>query len=329
MGSTLFTSCQKESTEIIEENDENAQAIDSNLSGLLLRMTLNEGDVDDFIMLGDCFTIAFPFTILVDGIEVVVESEDDYSEIIIIIEETGANIDDIEIVFPITLILADYSELVVNNLQELELVIGQCQGNNNRIDCVDFVYPITVFRYNENSENTETIVVENDEEFYLLMSNLADGDIISIQYPISVILIDGSIVEINSNDELESILTECDDTIDDTVIESYLTNGIWYVGYFFNGEINTTNYCEFELTYFVNHSVLATNGNSNYYGEWNTIEVDGVYYLQLNFVEFPFDEFTNEWLIIEASMDIMVLEKLRNFNAVDVLLFSREASSDC
>jgi hypothetical protein len=329
VGSTLLISCQKESIEIIEENDENAQAINSDLTGLLLRASMNEGDVDDFIMLGDCFTIAFPFTIIIDGIEIIVESEDDYSQIILIIEETGADIDDIEIVFPITLILSDYTVIVVNDLQELELVLAQCQGNYNRIDCVDFVYPITIFRYNENTENNDTIVIDNDEEFYLLLSNLEEGEYISIQYPISVIFLDGSVVEINSNEELEIILSECDDSIDESIIESYLITDTWYVGYFFNGEVNTTNYCEFVLTFSTDQSVMATNGGTNYYGEWNTIEIEGIYYLQFDFIEFPFDEFTGDWLIIEASLEIIGLEKLRNFNMVDVLLFSRVPSSDC
>jgi len=327
--STLITSCQKESLEIIDDSDDNTEAIDSDLTNLLLRASMNEGDVDDFIMLSDCFTIAFPFTIIIDGIEVVVEGEQDYIEIIIIIEETGADIDDIEIVFPITLILSDYTEVVVNNLQELEQILGQCQGNNNRIDCVDFIYPITVFRYNANTENSDTIIIEDDEEMYLLLSNLQEGDHITFQYPISVILLDGTIVEINSNDELEAILNECSDTIDDEVIESYLTNGSWYVGYFFNGEINTTHYCEYALSFFENNTVLINDGNVNYYGEWNTIVINDVYYLHLNFETFPLSEFNNDWLIIEASMEIMGLERVKDLNTVDVLIFSREPSSDC
>jgi hypothetical protein len=326
---TLITSCQKESLEIIDETDDNTEAINSDLMNLLLRATMNEGDVDDFIMLGDCFTIAFPFTIIIDGIEVVVEGEQDYTEIIIIIEETGADIDDIEIVFPITLILSDYTEVVVNNLQELEQILGQCQGNNNRIDCVDFVYPLTVFRYNENTENSDTIIIDDDEEMYLLLSNLQEGDHITFQYPISVILLDGSVVEINNNDELEVILDDCSDTINEDVIESYLTNGNWYVGYFFNGEINTTDYCEYVLSFFENKTVLISDGNVNYYGEWIILENDGVYYLNLNFDTYPLEELNNEWLIIEASIEIMGLERVIDLNTVDVLIFSREPSSDC
>jgi hypothetical protein len=326
---TLITSCQKESLEIIDETDENTEAINSDLTNLLLRATLNEGDVDDFIMLSDCFTIAFPFTIIIDGVEVVVEGEEDYIEIIIIIEETGADIDDIEIVFPITVILSDYTEVVVNNLQELEQILGQCQGNSNRIDCVDFVYPITVFRYNENNENTDSIIIEDDEELYLLLSNLQEGDHITFQYPVSVILLDGSIVEVSSNEELEAILRGCSDTIDDEVIESYLTNGNWHVGYFFNGEINTADYCEYVLSFFENNTILITDGNVNYFGEWNIIEIEGVYYLNLSFDSYPLDELNNEWLIIEVSMDIMGLERVIDLNMVDVLIFSREPSTDC
>jgi hypothetical protein len=315
--------------EIIDETDDNTEAIDTDLKNLLLRVTLNEGDVDDFIMLGDCFTIAFPFTIIIDGIEVVVEGEQDYTEIIIIIEQTGADIDDIEIVFPITIIMFDYTEVVVNNLQELEQILAQCQGNKNRIDCVDFVYPLTVFRYNENTENTDTIIIDDDEEMYLLLSNLQEGEHITFQYPISVILLDGTIVEVNSNDELEAILNGCSETIDDEVIKSYLINGNWYVGYFFNGEINTTSYCEYVFSFFENKTVLISDGNVNYYGEWNTLEIDGAYYLNLNFETYPLEELNNDWLIIEASMEIMGLERVIELNTVDVLIFSRDPSSDC
>ena len=327
--STLITSCQKESLEIIDETDDNTEAIGADLTNLLLRATLNEGDVDDLILLGDCFTIAFPFTIIIDGIEVVVEGEQDYTEIIIIIEETGADIDDIEIVFPITLILLNYSEVVVNNLQELEQILGQCQGNNNRIDCVDFIYPITVFRYNENTENSDTIILDDDEEMYVLLSNLQEGDHITFQYPISVILLDGSVVEIDNNDELEDILNGCNDEIDDEVIKSYLTSGSWYVGYFFSGENNTTNYCDYALSFFENKTVLISDGNVNYYGEWNTEEINDVHYLNLNFETYPLNELNNDWLIIEASMEIMGMERVNDLNTVDVLIFSREPSSDC
>lgn len=327
--STLIFSCQKESLEIIDETEDSNEAVDSDLANLLLRATLNEGDADDFIILGDCFTIAFPFTIIIDGIEVEVEGEQDYVEIIIIIEEAGVDIDDIEIVFPITLILSDYSEVEVNNLQELEEILGQCQGNYNRIDCVDFVYPLTVFIYNENTENSDTIIIDNDEDMYLLLSNLQEGDHITFQYPISVILLDGSIVEINNNDELETLLNNCIDSIDDEVIESYLTNGNWYVGYYFNGEINTTVYCEYVISFFENNTILISDGNVNYYGEWNTQEMDDVYYLNLNFDTYPLDELNNDWLIIDASMELMGLERVTDLNTVDVLILSREPSSDC
>ena len=120
------------------------------------------------------------------------------------------------------------------------------------------------------------------------------------------------------------MLNECTDTIDDEVIKSYLTNGIWYVGYFFNGEINTTNYCEYTLSFFENKTILISDGNVNNFGEWNTLDIDGVYYLYLNFETDPL-----EWLIIEASLEIMGLERVIDLNTVDVLIFSREPSSDC
>ena len=164
---------------------------------------------------------------------------------------------------------------------------------------------------------------------YLLLSNFQQGDHFTFQYPISVILLDGSIVEVNDNGELEDILNGCNNTIDGEIIESYLTNGNWYVGYFFNGDINTTDYCDYALSFFENNTILISDGNVNYYGEWDTIEINDVYYLDLNFDTYPLNELNNDWLIIEASMEIMGMERVIDLNTVDVLILSRELSSGC
>lgn len=325
----LFTSCQQEELEIIEEPQENALTNESSLTLLLLRMAMNDGDIDDFIILGDCFTIAFPFTIIINGIEVVIENEDDYQLIINTIEETGGTIEDIEIVFPITVILADYTQIVINNKAELKILIAQCVNGQpyNEIDCIDFVYPITFFVYNSDTDITETVIINNDIELFLFLSNLGDNDFITIQYPISVILEDGTVVLIENNEQLENIINECVEDDNDTApLVEYLTTDTWYVAYFFDGDDLTSNYCEFEFVFLTEGTVLAYNGIDYYVGSW-AVGVDGDnHYLELDFGDdIPFNELNDDWDVLKASMEVIALEDVSGGNTgSDYLTFDRE-----
>ncbi|HBY69259.1 MAG TPA: hypothetical protein DEG69_16825, partial [Flavobacteriaceae bacterium] len=111
---------------------------------------------------------------IANGQEVVLESETDIPLIQAIFDQFPNDTDTLEIVFPITLILQDFSEVEINDQAELDALIAVCQGESE-IDCVDFVYPITVFTYNSNDEQTGTVTIDNDIELYLLLFNL-DGD---------------------------------------------------------------------------------------------------------------------------------------------------------
>lgn len=325
----LFTSCQQEELEIIEEPQENALTDESSLTLLLLRLAMNDGDIDDFIILGDCFTIAFPFTIIVNGIEIVIENEDDYQLIINILEETGGTIEDIEIVFPIIVILADYTQIVINNKAELKILIAQCVNGQpyNEIDCIDFVYPITFFVYNSDTDITETVIINNDIELFLFLSNLGDNYFFTIQYPISVILEDGTVILIENNEQLENIINECVENDNDTApLVEYLTTATWYVAYFFDGDDLTSNYCEFEFVFLTEGTVLAYNGIDYYVGSW-AVGVDGDnHYLELDFGDdIPFNELNDNWDVLNASMEVIELEDVSGGNTgSDYLTFDRE-----
>ncbi len=321
-------SCQKEELEIIEETPEGTLTDTSPLTVLLLRTSLNDGDIDDFIDGGDCFSIAFPFTVMINGTEIVIENEDDYEDIIDFLDEIGGSIDDIEIVFPITIILSDYTEIIVNNQEELNNYIANCEEEiDDDIDCVDFVYPITFFVYNSDTEITTTVVVNSDIELFLFLSNLGSHDFITIQYPISVILNNGTVVEINNNEELENIINECDDDDNDTSdLDEYLTTDTWFVAYFFDEGDETSNYCEFEFEFNTNGTVVASNGTDIVDGSWSTGVDSGVQYVELNFGEIiPFDELNDDWDVLNANMDIIELEDVSGGNGgIDNLTFDRE-----
>ena len=328
----FLTSCQKEETEFIDETDQD-ETITSNstLTNLLLRTSQNPGSNDDIIDGNSCTQVKYPATVIANGQEVVLESETDISLIQAIFDQFPNDTDTLEIVFPITLILQDFSEVEINDQAELDALIAVCQGESE-IDCVDFVYPITVFTYNSNDEQTGTVTIDNDIELYLLLFNLDGDDIISIDFPISVILPDGTTVAVNSNQELEDILANanCEDEGEGGLseFEENLTTGSWYVTYYFDDFDETSDFEGYEFTFATDSTAQATNGTNIVPGTWK-LTTSSTPELELFFgASDPFDELDEDWEIIEGTSEIIRLKDVSGSDgSVDYLTFERSPNT--
>jgi len=328
-----FTSCQKEEVVLIEENPEEGTITnDSSLTLLMLRTSLNDGNNDDFIDGADCFSIAFPFTLMIGDTEFIIENELDYQEVLDFIEASGGTLNDIEIVFPINIVFLNYDEVVVNNQQELNNYIAACEDEIiDDIDCIDFIYPISFFVYNSETEITTTVTVFNDSELFLFLSTLSNTDFISIDFPISVELGDGSIVEVNSNQELEDLINSCEDSgnTDVSDLEEYLTTDTWFVDYFFAETDETSNYCEYGFYFESNGTVSANNGTNFVNGTWNVILDNNELKVVFDFGnEIPFDELNEDWKVLTATINEIELEDISDGNeGTDLLTFNREITN--
>ena len=65
-----------------------------------------------------------------------------------IFEDSTTDVDALSYNFPITIILSDYSEILISSSSELSPYINACVGENEDdedIECIDFNYP--VFRH--------------------------------------------------------------------------------------------------------------------------------------------------------------------------------------
>ena len=328
----FLTSCQKEEAEFIDETDQD-ETITSNstLANLLIRTSQNPGSNDDIIDGNSCTQVRYPATVIANGQKVVLESEADISLIQAIFDQFPNDTDTLEIVFPITLILQDFSEVEINDQAELDALIAVCQGESE-IDCIDFVYPITVFTYNSNDEQTGTVTIDNDIELYLLLFNLDGDDIISIDFPISVILQDGTTVEVNSNQELEDILAnaDCEDEGEGDLseFEENLTTGSWYVTYYFDDFDETSDFEGYEFTFATDSTAQATNGTNIVPGTWK-LTTSSTPDLELFFgTNDPFDELDEDWEIIEGTSEIIRLKDVSGSDgSVDYLTFERSPNT--
>ncbi|MCF6307741.1 MAG: hypothetical protein L3J09_07280 [Flavobacteriaceae bacterium] len=325
-----FTSCQKEEEVLIDETPlEGTLTNNSPLTLLLIRTSLNDGNNDDFIDGADCFSITFPFTITVGDTDFIIQSEVDYQDVIDFIIGSGGSINDIEINFPITIVFPNYTEVIVNNQEELNSYAADCSnGIDLVIDCLNFVYPITFFVYDSATEETSTIVVESDEEMFLFLSNLSPTDYISIDFPISVETENGTVVIVNSNQELENLINSCvnNGNTDISELIEYLTTNSWYVAYFFDEGDDTSDYCEYEFTFNTNGTVIANNGTNTVNGNWAVQEDDDHLEVDIDFgTNIPFDELNEDWDLLNATMNLIELfDESDNNEPTDYLTFDRE-----
>ncbi|MEN8248119.1 MAG: hypothetical protein ABFS32_04250, partial [Bacteroidota bacterium] len=294
----LFSACQFE--EVIVKNPENEGAIGarSSLAGLVLQTTMNDGSQDNIIDNSSCISIQLPVTVLVNGITVQVDSTDDFLKIERIFDDLEDDIDTLTINFPITVIQADFTEVTVNSEDEMKELIEGCieGGEDPDIECIDFVYPINVSFYDSANQITDVFTLNNDENFYDLIESMDENVLISIEFPITVIVSDSIEIGVNSNLELEGIIEtyadQCDedddndysdDDIDDSGLVALLLSGEWVVEEFVDETDYTINFQGYFFSFNDDGSALVREGEDNTEGSWESYGDDGFIELDLNF----------------------------------------------
>ena len=152
------------------------------------------------------------------------------------------------------------TNMVTVNSELGDLLLRTSDGNNNSsIDCIDLVYPLTFFIYNSNQQQTGTQTVGNDGELLALLLSLDPGAYIALQFPINVILQDGTTVEVNSNAQLVTLISDCSSNGGGfpSDFETLLTTGSWFVTYFFDDQDETSDFAGYEFTFNADHTAQA------------------------------------------------------------------------
>ncbi len=321
--SLFFFSCQKEEIEIIDETPGDAITLETPLTNLLLNTTQNNGSIDDFIDGTSCSSIQFPYQVIINGQTLTISNPTDLLPL--------ANITSpITIVFPITVVFEDFSTLTVNNQQELNDLGQLCQSLNEAIDCIELVYPITLFIFNSNNEQIGTTTINSNAEFFSFLSSLETGVFVAIDFPITVILADGTFETVNSNSQLQELIENCEEIITDPPnpvdLETVLTTDSWFVSYFFDDEDETDDFAGYEFTFNSNGTATATNSSNTVPGTWSiTNSSGGQIKLDLDFGnDFPLDELEEDWKVIDFSNELIRLFDVSGGDgSTDYLHFSR------
>ncbi|MFL1011218.1 hypothetical protein [Flavisericum labens] len=215
---TSFTSCRTEESEIIETPEEEALTSNSIVANLMQKTSTKDGSNDNIIDFANCFSIKLPVTVTANGQEISINSEEDYKIIEYIFDENDDDIDSISIAFPITIILYNFTEVSINSYSELVSYASNCNGENEAdddIECLDFKYPITAFLYNSNNEIIDAVTIDSDNSLYNFIKNLDSFDLVTIDFPLTINLLDGTEITVNNLIELENTINEYEDFCDE------------------------------------------------------------------------------------------------------------------
>lgn len=323
----VMVSCQKEKSEFIDQtNKKETITATSALSSLLRGASQNPGKRDNIIDGNSCSQVKFPITVIANGQQLILKNATDLALVQAVFNQFPTDEDTLEIIFPIRVILRNFSEKTLRDQDALEDLAEACQ-ESKEIACVDFVYPMTLFTYDTQQEQSGVVVIESDKELYLLFLGLEEEELVSIDFPISVELPSGT-KSVNSNEELEAILDfvdcEGDDDEDDDFSED-LTSGSWYVTYYFDDYDNTADFGGYELSFATDNSIKADNGADVVSGNWHPVTGEDSAVMFSFGTGAPFDGLAHNWEITEASSDFFQLRYVdENDGSVDYLTFERD-----
>ncbi|WP_457610508.1 hypothetical protein [Lutibacter sp.] len=327
----VFISCQSEINSIEQSSESETLNAAAGVASLVQRTVSQDGSKDNIIDKASCITVTLPVTVSANGVEITVENESDLELIEQVFDEFDDDDDILEIAFPIVITLSDYTEITVNNIEELQNLASECKDENevdDDIECIDFVYPITLSKYDANSQLIETIVVNSDMQFYALLNHLDDGNIISINFPITMKLYDGTEEIINNMDEMGNLMNDaefmCDEDDDndyddddcmyctENQISELLQTCSWDIHKIIINDIDkTAQYTDFTFTFLEDGTVKTIIAEDYIYGTWElSTSQDGMgmgnqsqagKYINIYFENYP--DFSFNWMVYGMNDD--------------------------
>tara|TARA_R110000868_G_scaffold68720_5_gene203266 strand:+ start:4862 stop:5932 length:1071 start_codon:yes stop_codon:yes gene_type:complete len=282
------TSCRQEESQFEGTPPEERLQLGSNVANLLVRTTMNDGSSDNIIDNASCISIKLPVNVIVNSTPVEVLSSEDFDLIQDIFDENDSDEDIVEIQFPITIIFSDYSEQPVLNADDFQVFVTNCGGENQNdddIECVDLQYPIVIALVNTASGMIDTVTLVNDKKLFDFVEDLDENDVVTISFPVTVILSDGNEVEALTLEQLESIIEtykdDCDEndnndfdvncadcTIED-LLDLWSGCSEWKVDKLFRDTNSLQNqYKDYSFNFLDDGSVIATSDSDTFIGTW-------------------------------------------------------------
>lgn len=303
--------CQEEDSFIQLPPDGSVITISSPVTDLMFRVAKLDGSSDNVLDNSSCLTVVLPVTVVVDDEIIIVNSPADFDEVEDELDDDDDN--SVDFIYPIQVILPDYTKVTLASKQALDNLISSCEDDDD-FECIDFKYPLVFTLYDANNQVSDVITVTNDESMCNFIKQLRQGTLISLQFPVTMILSSGSQVVISKYDELEKAIRDSDDDCDDNDADdsdfiTILTDGSWRIDSFIeDSEDHTSNWQDYAFVFNPNGTLTATRGASILTGTWHTDTDDGELELNLQLnVGDPLDEINEDWTVISYNSSTIEL----------------------
>jgi len=312
-------SCQEEIIEITEPGSETSLKVDTKVASLIQRTAMKDGSSDNIIDGASCIDIKLPVSVIVNGLEIIIDEVEDFETIEAIFDETDFDDDLLEIIFPITIVTSNYGEFEISNMGEFEQYTAEC-GEEDELDddieCLDFVYPIAVSVYDSANQLLNTIEITNDEHFYKFIDHMEGYHVVEINFPLMIVLFDGTEKVINNMEELELVMEEtdglcdedddsdyddddCDECTQERFMEMLFACPLLIDRLIIENDDLTEEYKYVNLL-FKEDGIVKVYGNGNEtYGEWAIETTDDGIFINVVVPNFPNFNFT--WRLYELK----------------------------
>ncbi len=310
-----FTSCQEEFEDILNTEDQTTITANSSTAQLIMQTSSKDGSYDNIVDGSSCIAIQFPYTVKVRGLEISIDSIDDLKVIENIFDELDDDNDILDVIFPINVTLADFTEITINGIGELRELARECvEGGDDDIECIDFVYPLTFFTYDINKQQTGSVVIEGDRALRRFFHTLADDAIVSLNFPVQLELYDGTKITVNNHKELAEAIRGAkeacdedddndynDDDFDKERLDNYLAECPFLVREIKrNNQDQTAQYFEYVINFKENGEAKVFDRQGNILnGTWRTRVGAERVLLTLSFDTLV--DFSLEWFVYEIE----------------------------
>jgi len=285
----LFSSCRNEEDIFISTSNKPALKVTSKVATLMQQISLKDGSNDNIIDAANCFSIQLPATVIVNGSIAAINVGSGFTNIENTLDNNIGS--SVQLGFPVTIIFSDYTEVIINNQNELDAVRDNCNGENEQdedIECVDFNYPISGITFDTVTEQTDSFTLNNDNQLYNFIDDLDTDDIVNINFPIALTLFDGTIMEVDNLEDLENVINNFKDSCDEDddfdfadddcldctpeQLESVFTScAQWTVNKL---RINNTNiednYIGYMFSFLGDGTITVQEGANTYSGTWSS-----------------------------------------------------------
>lgn len=218
-------------------------------------------------------------------------------------------------------------EMVIAVNSELYNLIGKAASEDfeTEITCINFNYPFNLAVFDENLNVLYYQPILDDATFIQVLGTLEVGLSIAISYPITSELNDGSIYNINSNEELLEAIKQCisQDEVQQCNAILLQHDCVWHINHI-SGPNSQYTGSYFEVTKLGNAGFFYDT--DSYAGSWITYSIENEPHLNINLGDDGNvgEDWNYDWKIIDFSPESMTIT-----NRTDTYLMNRQCEPAC